>query len=180
MSKSLMKKLKIHEKKFPKIFAWKNSINNHLWWSAQTCKGDSDILIEKFISILHHIKNEHKWMENGIWKFCEHDVLSKEDEKKKSWINGFSSEYKILEKIILDKTFLKDLAHIKHYIHSGSLESYHSLRLKYAPKRIHLSYNGIYLRSIIEILDHNSNVNKEKIGVKTQYSKTLCILGAQE
>jgi hypothetical protein len=39
-----------------------------------------------------------------------------------------------LQKIILDKTFLKDLQPAKNYVHTGALESYHNLRLKYAPK----------------------------------------------
>jgi hypothetical protein len=60
----------------------------------------------------------------------------------------------------------------KNYVHTGALESYHNLRLKYAPKRIHFSYNGLYLRSVIAIMDHNWNVNKEKVGEKYMFSKS--------
>lgn len=65
------------------------------------------------------------------------------------------------------------MAHAKHFIHTGRLESYHNVRLKYMPKRIHLKYNGMYIRSILAIIDHNSNLNKNPIGEKVVYSKSL-------
>lgn len=57
------------------------------------------------------------------------------------------------------------------YLHTGKLESYHNLRLKYVPKRIHFPYNGMVLRSKLAIMDHNANINKEQIGDKAQFSK---------
>ncbi|KAJ8897431.1 hypothetical protein PR048_002777 [Dryococelus australis] len=41
----------------------------------------------------------------------------------------FDVTYQALKKIILDKSFLKDIEHIKHYVYTGCLESYHNLRL---------------------------------------------------
>lgn len=61
----------------------------------------------------------------------------------------------------------------KHFVHTGRLESYHNVRLKYIPKRIHLKYNGMYLRSILAILDHNYNTGKNIIGNKMVFSNTL-------
>jgi len=46
-----MKRLKTLEKKHPDVFLWKSSINNHLWWLAQTCQGNSKILVEQFLSV---------------------------------------------------------------------------------------------------------------------------------
>lgn len=65
LSKSLMKKMKTLGKKHENAYLWKSSINNHLWWASQNCKGDGQLLFEKFTSLLHHIKNEHEWEENG-------------------------------------------------------------------------------------------------------------------
>jgi len=50
LSKSLMKKFKTINKKYEEVLAWKQSISNHLWWSAQTCNGDSKVLVTKFTS----------------------------------------------------------------------------------------------------------------------------------
>lgn len=33
------------------------SIRNHLWWSAQTCEGDAEVLKEKWVSAVHHVIN---------------------------------------------------------------------------------------------------------------------------
>lgn len=34
LSKSLMKRMKTLEKKYPDVYLWKSSICDHLWWSA--------------------------------------------------------------------------------------------------------------------------------------------------
>ena len=171
LSKSLMKKFKGFEKKYPKLHLWKPSINNHLWYCAQSCNGDGDLLVEKFISILYHIKNQHTWKDGRKKKKCEHGPLSEIESRKKLWVKGNSEEYRVLKKIILNKSLLKDLRQLKHFVHTGKLESYHNVRLKYMPKRIHFSYEGMFLRSTIAAMDHNNNLGKKKIGEKKQFSK---------
>ncbi|XP_050064701.1 uncharacterized protein LOC114122846 [Aphis gossypii] len=173
LSKSLMKRMKILDKKYPDAYLWKTSINNHLWWSSKTCKGDGLLLTQKFTSVLKHINNIHEWEENGIIQKCEHETLSEEYKNNTLWIHPDSESYNALKKILLAKDFLKDLQHAKHFVHTGRLESYHNVRLKYMPKRIHLKYSGMHMRSILAILDHNSNVNKTMIGDKMVYSKSL-------
>ncbi|KAJ8893602.1 hypothetical protein PR048_006202 [Dryococelus australis] len=65
LSKMLTKKIKKVEHKYSEIHAWKASISNHLWWVAQLCGGNCELLTEKFVSILHHIKYEHEWYEGS-------------------------------------------------------------------------------------------------------------------
>lgn len=173
LTKSLMKRLKTLEKKHPDVFLWKSSINNHLWWSAQTCQGNGKILVEKFLSVLHHISNEHEWETSGEIKRCEHESISEKESNEKLWINPLSESFFALKKILTAKDFIKDLEQAKHFVHTGRLESYHNVRLKYMPKRIHLKYNGMYLRSILAILDHNYNTGKNIIGDKMVFSKSL-------
>lgn len=173
LSKSLTKRLKTLEKNHHSAFMWKTSIINHLWWSAQTCDGNGTVLVEKFTSVLYHISNIHRWNDNEQIKKCEHDPLTDEEIKNKLWIPKNSDSYFALKKIITAKDLLKDLPHAKHFIHTGRLESYHNTRLKYMPKRIHLKYEGMYIRSIIAILDHNDNTDKKIVGDKMVYSKPL-------
>ena len=52
------------------LLPWILSISNHLWWAAQTCNGDVQILTEKWTSIVYHVSNVHKW--NG----GKHTVIS--------------------------------------------------------------------------------------------------------
>lgn len=39
---------------------WIKPITNHLWWAAQTCTGEED-LIERWTSCIHHTVNHHQW-----------------------------------------------------------------------------------------------------------------------
>jgi len=69
------------------------------------------------------------------------------------------------------KNVLKDLTRVTHFVYTGRLKPYHNLRLKYMSKRIPLKYKGMYMRSIIAILDHNNKVNKKEVGEKIVFSK---------
>jgi len=125
--------------------------------------------VKKFTSILKHISNIHEWVEDGELVKFEHAPLSNDEQRNKLWINQNSESYDALKKIITAKDFIKDLAHAKHFIHTGRLESYHNVRLKYMLKRIHLKYNGMYIRSILAIINHNSYLNEILLEEKVVY-----------
>ena len=57
LAKSVVKKLtqKGKQKHCEQLLPWIQSISNHLWWSAQTCNGDAQLLTDKWVSIVHHI-----------------------------------------------------------------------------------------------------------------------------
>ena len=63
MAKGVVKQLtqKGKLKHCEQLLPWIQSISNHLWWAAQTCNGDAQLLTEKWISIVYHISNVHKW-----------------------------------------------------------------------------------------------------------------------
>ena len=42
---------------------------------------------------------------------------------------------------------------------------YHSMYLKYLPKRTHFGYDVMVHASMLAALDHNNNVNKEQVSV---------------
>lgn len=44
---------------------------------------------------------------------------------------------------------------------AGSLEVYHNVTLKYAPKRLHFGYDSMRARTELAIMDHNMNVGRE-------------------
>ncbi|KAL4098108.1 hypothetical protein QTP88_022777 [Uroleucon formosanum] len=126
--------MKILDKKYPEAYLWKTSINNHLWWSSKTCKGDGLLLTQKFTSVLKHISNIHEWEEDGIIQKCEHETLSEEYKNNTLWIHPDSESYNALKKILLAKDFLKDLQHAKHFVHTGRLESYHNSEFTFLKK----------------------------------------------
>jgi len=57
LSKSLMKKFKTINKKYEEVLAWKQSISNHLWWSAQTCS----INTRYHFAYIHSIHKNTNW-----------------------------------------------------------------------------------------------------------------------
>ena len=46
--------------------------------------------------------------------------------------------------------------------HTGALEVFHSLLLKYCPKRQHFSYIGMQARIEFAILDHNTTPTENR------------------
>lgn len=172
LSKSLAKKLKAIGKHSNLILAWSQSIVNHLWWSSKTCDNNEEMLVEKFTSILHHITDVHKWEGNKFVNSCEHDDLSYTQRPRK-WLQPNSHDHRLLCSVIHDKQFLDDVKHTKNYCHTGQLESFHSVALKYKPKRNHFSYDGMVARTILSILDFNNNIGRSKKGTKLKFSKPL-------
>ena len=63
MAKSVVKQLtqKGKLKHCEQLLPWIQSISNHLWWAAQTCNGDTQLLTEKWTSIVYHVSNVHEW-----------------------------------------------------------------------------------------------------------------------
>lgn len=86
--KSVKKKL-IAKSKFKDcvdLLPWLPAISNHLWWSAATCEGDPDLLVEKWTSVTFHITNVHQWATGEKFLQCEHQQLSEEEEASKPWL----------------------------------------------------------------------------------------------
>ncbi|KAJ8875107.1 hypothetical protein PR048_022998 [Dryococelus australis] len=63
--------------------------------------------------------------------------------------------------------------HTKNFCHTGKLESFHSVALKYKLKRNHFSYDGMIARTILSFLGFNNNTGRSRKGSKLKYSKPL-------
>ena len=74
LAKSVTKKLteKAKKKDCGDLFPWIKSVSNHLWWCADTCNGDKELLREKWISIVHHTANIHAWDSADHYHECPH------------------------------------------------------------------------------------------------------------
>lgn len=145
VAKGLVKKLSLSSKtkKYEELAPWLQHISNHLWWSASTCNGDGDVLREKWISLLQHIANRHKWTGNVHFHKCEHARLRKEERSHIAWLKPDSDCYELLQSHVLNDRFLKCLPQLTLFCHTGELESFHSMLLKFCPKRLSFSYVGM-------------------------------------
>ena len=151
--KSIKKKLTAAAKKKANVelIPWIKSIINHLWWCSATCNGNSNILREKWKSILFHITDRHEWQGNQHYHRCQHGEL----QKKRKYLRKDTPVYFILSAIIEDKKLLGDLEYLTSFKHTGSLEVYHSVINKYCPKRLHFSMLGMIARTQLAFLDFN-------------------------
>ncbi len=101
---------------------WIPSIVNHLWWSAQTCEGNAEVLKEKWVSVIHHVTNRHDWPGNKHYHRCVHEPLDELTERTKLWLSPGSEAHKALVRTVKDKRLLKDLDHLTKCIHTTTLE----------------------------------------------------------
>lgn len=146
------------EKKENEILSlWSRSIVNHMWWSAQICGGDEDLLVEKWLGILYHIVNVHEWPTGK----CDHEELAGEH-LQKAWLVAESPAHESLRKIVTDAKLLKDLRKLRHFVHTSKLESYHQEILKYAPKRIFFPKLSMQMRIKLSVIDHNMSVQRQQ------------------
>ena len=114
------------------------SIGNHWWWCCATCEGDVELLQEKWIGLLFHMQNKHRWTGHKKFQKCVHPRLLKKEVKAKEWIPAKSEAFEVLQNIVLDKKLMEDLKHLTKFSHTGILEVYH-LYNKWVPKRQHFS-----------------------------------------
>lgn len=165
VTKKLSKKAKIKANK--DIYLWIKSINNHFWWCVQTCNQDPKVLVSNWVSIIHHISNKHNWKEGKNKMTCRHPPLSRKDKKEIAWLKSGSSAHVAVEEVICNKRFLEDMVKLTEFHHTGNLEVFHSLLLKYAPKRKHFSYRGMVGRTQLAVIDHNINSNRKQATTKS-------------
>ncbi|KAL1276201.1 hypothetical protein QQF64_035824 [Cirrhinus molitorella] len=141
---------------------WIRSICNHLWYCCATCGGDPDELIKTWKSIMFHITGVHSWTEEGTLRKCGHEELTAEQQHRKKWLGNDSHAFHTLQTLVLDKGLIKDLRQMALFKHTGQLEVFHSVLLKYCSKNLHFHYESMVARTQLAILDHNENVGRQQ------------------
>lgn len=175
VQKSLKKRLvKASNKKNCDIIGkWTRSITNHLWFSADYCNGDPDLLVELWTSILYHISDRHMWSAESTHsrvQQCLHGEIA--NPRRKCWIPSNSVAFEELTGIVLNPLFLKDIRHIAAFIHTSALESFHNSLLKYVPKRLHFPKKQHIMRVKLAIIDNNLNAGLEPTHSYVTYRKS--------
>lgn len=142
------------------IIPWVEKIYSHFWWCIRTSRRSMELLREKWTSVLHHITNRHSWEDGISYAKCQHPEMSPSDQKEVKWLKKDSPSYKALEKIVKGEKVLKDLPHLVHNMHIGSLEKYRSKVLKNCSKRINFGIDAMEARTKLAALLHNNNIRR--------------------
>ncbi|XP_063063564.1 uncharacterized protein LOC134456062 [Engraulis encrasicolus] len=148
------------------LFTWLKAITNHLYWSCDTSNGDQELCVRRWTSLLYHIIGVHRWEEGSSEHTCLHPPLSDEEQERKKWISPDSPAFSALKDIVTNRNLLHDLRQMTLFKHTGPLEAYHSVMLKYVPKRLHFNYDSIRARTQLAIMDHNENVGRQQATTK--------------
>ncbi|XP_004919757.2 uncharacterized protein LOC100493420 isoform X1 [Xenopus tropicalis] len=164
LCKSLAKKLIVASKKrhCRDIYKWISAITNHLWWCAQTCNQDVDVLLDKWKSVMFHLSNKHSFHSLENYKKCQHKRIPAVKARRFAWITSEHPAYAPLSKIINDKALLRDISKIEKFCHTRDLESFRSNVLKYKSKRLSLNMDSMYADTILAALSQNRNVSREE------------------
>ena len=136
------------------------AISNHLLWAAATCQNDAVLLKEKWISVLLHTSNVHMWTSATKFMKCAHDDLDPTDDKE--WLVPGDPQHKALHKIVTDGRLLADMEYLSKFQHTGDLEIHRGAELRWVPKRIHFSYEGMRARTQLASMFHNYNVDRRQ------------------
>ncbi|KAJ8050281.1 hypothetical protein HOLleu_03421 [Holothuria leucospilota] len=151
------------------IECWIKSINNHVWWCSRNCEKDPSMLVEMWMSLIHHIAGKHSFHDDNrftLFKECRHPAIDPSTNRLKKWLVEGSSAHQALVKVVLNKLLLNDMKHLAEFMHTGALEVFHNVVLKYAPKRLEFDFPYMSARLKLAALDHNYNVGRAQAVVQ--------------
>ncbi|XP_067301001.1 uncharacterized protein [Pseudorasbora parva] len=135
---------------------WQKSIKNHVFWTAATSK-TSEERVAKWKSVLNHIQDIHVH-DNPLYPQCEHEIRQSTDRSK--WFQAGSKALYTVEKIISNKRIMKDIEKLSPHFQTSSLESFHNVILRFAPKNVFYPYLGMLCRLYLAGMHFNENSNR--------------------
>lgn len=124
---------------------------------------------EMWLSILEHISNNHRWDYCQVYHKCGHPRLSRKKIKETAWLKKDTPAFEALKEVVTEKRLLAALPHLTEFCHTGHLEVFHNVVLKYCPKRLHFPYDGMKTRLMIAALQWNLQHAQDQPEVSVHY-----------
>ncbi|XP_073720047.1 uncharacterized protein [Misgurnus anguillicaudatus] len=155
------------QKDCEKVKKWMKSINNHIYWTAATSTSGPD-RIAKWNAILNHVRDIHTH-QDPLYPMCEH-VISKTTDKSK-WLQAATPAFYKLEKLMTNKRTMKDVAKLSPHYQTSSLESFHAIILRFAPKNVVFPFIGMLCRLYLSAMHYNENGDRPQ--AKSQKGEPL-------
>ena len=85
---------------------------NHLWWCCASSIGNEELIREKWLSMLNHIRGINSWEDNKLFHKCEHGQL----DKKRKWLITDSPSFLALKNVVENKKILADVKYLSKFV----------------------------------------------------------------
>ncbi|XP_068112068.1 uncharacterized protein [Hyperolius riggenbachi] len=167
-AKSIAKKIRQASKRKTtrSLKPWIGRLLNHFWWSVRHCENNEEKLKKLWLSFLHHVRNEHEWVENGNVVKCEHDPIEDTVENQGIWLHENTPAYNRLYEIVTHHQLLTDFKNLVWSCRTGPLKVFQSNVLKHQTKQIDFSMDSMESRAQLSALSNNHNVGRKLAAVK--------------
>ncbi|XP_037519793.1 uncharacterized protein LOC119396590 [Rhipicephalus sanguineus] len=119
-------------------------------------QGDEELTLSMWRSLLNHICNIHHGHE-GPYTECLHGPLEDRD-----WMSRDSQAFRKLRGILENPRLLADLRHLSPRAQTSSLESFNNILIRFAPKSVAYSEDGMQARTQLAVLHFNENASREQ------------------
>ncbi|KAK7916425.1 hypothetical protein WMY93_012186 [Mugilogobius chulae] len=119
----------------------------------------------KWTSLINHIQNVHTHDDREFPKCAHPDRVSKDPSK---WFQpGTVALYKV-EKLLVNKRVLGDVKKLSSDYQTSSLEAFHSVIIRFAPKSVVYPFVGMMCRLYLAGMHFNENVKRQQATSKGQ------------
>ncbi|XP_042565521.1 uncharacterized protein LOC116223275 [Clupea harengus] len=144
------------EKECEKLKKWLPSIKKHIYWTAATSTSGPE-RVAKWTSLLNHVQDIHSH-DDPVFPQCLHPLRISRDKSK--WLTAGTPAFSRLEKVLTNKRVLKDVGKLSPHYQTSSLESFHSVILRFAPKNVVFPFLGMLCRLYLAVLHFNENAGR--------------------
>lgn len=150
-------------KKTQDVRLWRQSVVNHLHWSASSSSSGQEA-VAKWTSVVSHIQDVHTH-DNALYPRCLHEPMVGEEARQ--WLKPNTAACEKLTALLLAPRLLKDVKKISRHYRASTLEAFHRLVIKFSPKSVGLSFRGMLSRLKIAALHYNENAVQSRAATTT-------------
>ncbi|XP_073802853.1 uncharacterized protein [Danio rerio] len=140
-----------------KLRKWLRSIKNHIYWTAASSTTGPE-RVAKWTSILNHVHEDPNFP-----AYLHPQRISRD---KNKWLSAATMPFYKLEKVLANKRILKDVAKLSPHHQTSTVEAFHSVLLRFAPKNVVFPFLGmlcrLYLAAVVNEGDANPLVHHQR------------------
>ncbi|KAJ8369542.1 hypothetical protein SKAU_G00095700 [Synaphobranchus kaupii] len=144
------------DKNCMELAPWRKSIVNHLHWSCSTSKSGEET-VAKWKSVANHVQDIHTHDDENF-PTCLHEPLIGEDARQ--WLKPSTMSCEKLVMLLLGNKLLKDVEKLSPLYQTSSIEAFHSLILRFAPKNVTFTFLGMLCRLLLTAMHYNENADR--------------------